>query len=330
MRSGLFTALSISLLVPSLAFAQSLGGLGDISPFTISVTPQYPAPYSTATLSFLSTSLDLANATLNVSVGGKSFYQGSAQPVAVTLGKAGSAADIVATLSVGDREYTQSVSIRPQDVAIIAEPIASAPPLYPGKSAVPLEGDVRVVAVASLRGAGGAALSPNALSYAWTVDDTRIANSSGIGKTAIIVASPMQYRTRNVSVIVTSSDGSLVGGASLALTPANPSVRIYENDPLLGIRFDRALRGTFSITGSESTLYAAPFALPTTGGAPLIRWFLNGGAAQTGNSITLRPSGSGQGSASLSLTAGAGQYAAAVADLSLIFGEKPSSNFFGL
>lgn len=331
MRLGLLTTFTLTLLLPLAASAQSLGGLGDTGQsFTLSSAPQYPAPYSVATLSFLSSSLDLSNSTLSVSVNGKGIYQGSVQPVSITLGKAGSVTNVVATISSDGANYSQTLSIQPEDVALVAEPISSAPPLYPGKSLVPLEGDVRVVAVANLKNAKGSSLDPATLSYAWTVDDTQIANSSGIGKESLIVASPLQYRVRNVSVAVMSQDGALVGGASFTLTPEEPLVRIYENDPLLGILYDHALLDSYAITDAESTLYAAPFSLPTTAGAPLLQWFLNGSVAQTGNSITLRPSGSGQGSASLSLVASAGESTTATANLSLSFGATSGSNLFGL
>ena len=174
--------------------------------------------------------------------------------------------------------------------------------------------------MANLADTSGKSTSPTTYSYAWTVDDTRIANSSGIGKSAIIVASPLQYRSRTVSVAVTNANGSQVGGASLSLSAEQPSLRVYENDPLLGIRYDRARSGSYTISSAEMTLYAAPFSLPTTGGAPFIQWFLNGSSVQTGNSITLRPTGSGKGKASLSLVASAGESNTATTNLSLIFG----------
>lgn len=332
MLSALLTAFTLSLLLPIAVSAQSLGGLGGISSeaFSLSVSPQYPAPYSQATVSLLSSSIDLTNSTVIASVGGKEIYKGSARPISVTLGKTGSVTNVKITVTSNGGSYSQTIKIQPQDVVIVAEPISSAPPLYQGKSLVPLEGDVRIVAMANLRDSGGKSASPTTYSYAWTVDDTRIANSSGIGKSAIIVASPLQYRSRTVSVVVTSANGSLVGGASLSLSAEQPSLRIYENDPLLGIRYDRALSGSYIIAGAESTLYAAPFSLPTTGGAPFIQWFLNGSSVQIGNSITLRPTGSGQGNASLSLTASSGDLTPITTVLSLIFGDKPSSNFFGL
>ena len=328
----LIVSVGIVLVLPLSSSAQSFEDLGDTSgnAFTLSARPQYPAPYSQATLSLLSSSLDLTNATMAVSLAGKEIYKGTVQPVTIPLGKAGSVANVNVTLFVNGLSYSQTLVIQPQDVVLVAEPVSSAPPLYPGKPSVPLEGSVRVVAMANLKDAGGKALNPNLLSYAWVVNDTQIANASGIGKQAIMVASPLQYRERSVSVTVQSQNGSLVGGASISLTAQEPVVRMYKNDPLLGIRFNHALSGSYAIAGSETTFYAAPFSLPITGGTPLIQWFLDGAAAQTGNSITLRPAGSGQGNSSLSLVASAGNSATASMNLLLSFGTQSGFNFFGL
>ena len=331
MRSQLLFVSIFSLLLPFAATAQSLDGLaGSGEPFTVSVSPRYPAPYSQATLSFLSSTLDLANANLTVSVGGKQVYQGNVKTVAIPLGRAGSVVSIAVTVTSAGTPYSQSLVIQPQDVSLIAEPNASAPVLYPGKPFIPIEGNTRIVAIANIRDAGGKTISAPSLSYTWSVDDTQIASASGIGKEAIIVASPLKYRERTVSVVVKSQNGSLTGGATLSMNPVEPMVRVYKNDPLLGILFDHALSGTFAIQDTEASLYGVPFSFPLLFGGPQIKWFLNRTEAQIGESITLRPAGSGKGDASLSVTASAGTSAEATTDVSLSFGAKPSSNFFGL
>ncbi len=332
MRFGLFTACAMLFLLPTIVSAQSIDGLGNTSSFSVSVLPQYPAPMSPATLSFLSSMIDLTNSSMTVSAGGKQIYAGSVQPVTVMLGKAGSVTSVEVTVTSAGTHYTQTIVLQPEDVSLVAEPLSSAPVLYPGKPQVPLAGNTRVVALANFADASGRTIDPSTLSYGWTVDGTEIANSSGIGKQSVIVASPVQYRTRTVSVIVQSQTGSLVGLSSLSLDPKDPSVRLYENDPLLGIRFEHALTSSYSIGGTEASLYAAPFSLPLSSGAPILQWFLDGTKAQTGSLITLRPTGSGQGSASLSLTAtvNTNSFTAASANLSVLFGAKPSTNFFGL
>lgn len=321
----------LALLLPSGAMAQLLGNTEDPSTsFTMGASPEYPAPYSKATVSFVSSFLNLANASVSVSVDGKEMYSGAVRPVAVTLGRAGKAVEVSATVSYNGSEYTQTLTLRPQDVVLIAEPLASAPALYPGKPRIPLEGTVRIVAIANVRNSEGAVVNPATLSYAWKVDETQLINSSGIGKTAIMVGSPLQHRGREVSVVVTNTSATLTGGASLSVLSEEPSVRVYENDPLLGIRFERSLSGRYAIGSTESTLFAAPFSFPTKGGQPLIEWFLNGSFAQSGNSITLRPSGSGEGTASLSVVASSGEYLKATNILPLSFGQTPRTSFFGL
>ncbi len=294
------------------------------------MSPQYPAPYSQVTVSELSSSLDLSGATMAVFAGGTQVYRGNVQPVAVTLGGAGVLMNVKVVISINGTQYSQTLSIRPQDVSLIAEPVSSAPPLYAGKPLVPLEGSTRMVAVANLRDGNGRTLDPGTLSYTWTVNGTQIASASGIGKDAIIVASPLQYRESTVSVAVENPSGSITGGASSSLTAEEPVVRIYKNDPLLGILYDHALADSYAITGTEASLYAAPFSFPTSAAAPALEWFLNGAAAQTGNSITLRPTGSGGGSASLSLVASSGDFIKATANLSLSFGAQTGGNLFGL
>lgn len=334
MRFGLFAAalLFSSFVLSSTADAQSFPGLGNINggTFSLSTSPQYPLPYSQITVSPASNSLDLTNATLTATVNGKETYKGSVRTFSVLLSGPGTVTNIHATIFSGGTSYSRTISIQPQDVTLIAEPISSVPPLYPGEPSVPIQGNVRLVAVADLRDANGTISNPTTDAYAWTVNDIHMPDASGIGKSSIIVPSPLQYREGNVSVVVTDSSSSLVGGASISLSAHEPLIRVYENDPLLGIRYGHALSGSYTISGSESTLYAAPFSLPITNGAPLVQWFLNGSSVQTGNSITLRPAGSGQGSASLSLTASTGNLTMATANLSLLFGLPVSSNPFGL
>lgn len=326
MRSIIFAALFL-LILPISVRAQTIGSTIDAQPVTLSILPQYPEPFGEVVVTPQSNSLDLTNSTMTVSVGGKNIYQGTVQPITVKLGKTGSITQVKVTLSTGGLTNSASAFIQPQDVILIAEPVSSAPPLYLGKPLVPIGGNVRVVAVANFKDARGAILKPSSLSYAWTVDNVQIGKSSGIGKSSLLVASPLQFRARTVSVTVTSSNGTLVGGSTISLVPQEPSVRIYRNDPLLGIQFNRALSGEYSITGAESSLYGAAFSFPVSGGTPLLEWSLNGTKAHTGNSITLRPSGSGEGAASISLTASSDGSGSATANLTVLFGKTASSLF---
>jgi hypothetical protein len=313
--------------------AQSFAGLSSSGPpaFTAALSPTNPAPYSTAILSVDSTVLTLANATLTVSVGGTQIYQGNVQDVQVPIGAPGALTAIRVTLASAGQSYSQLISIRPGDVSLVQEPLATVPLLYPGKPLLPFSGQVRLVAVAGFRTASGAAIDPATLSYSWSQDGSVIGSGSGIGQESVIVGAPLQYRSSSVSVTVSTQDGAQVGSASVALAPQASTVRIYASDPLLGIRFDHALAGRFAIKDTEASFYAAPYSFALSGSGPALTWFLNGSAVGSGSSITLRPTGSGAGSGSLSLSADEpANYESASASLSLSFGGTSGSNLFGL
>ena len=306
---------SLALLAPALAFAQ----LGTpLSPFTVSADPVAPAAHSSVTLTPVSGDIDITAATMTVSVNGTQTYSGNAVPVVVTLGAAGATATIVVRVETARGTYRQTLTL---------------PPFYRGKPLVPLGGSVRVVAVADLRTAAGVQLDPSSLSYAWTIDGSEAIGGSGIGKRVLIVDSPLQYRTRTVEVSVASPDGVRRGAAAIELAASDPTMRIYERDPLIGIRFDRAQGDSYALSGSEATFYAAPFSFPTALRAPALSWYVGGALSQTGNLITLRPTGGGQGQTTVSVTGASGgslDAPAASAALTVSFGNAGGGGLFGL
>jgi hypothetical protein len=274
--------------------------------------------------------IDISGATMTVTINGKQIINGDAAPFSLRMGDAGRTETVAISMKTAGGTYKQVVTVTPQDVVLVAEPLASLPPLYPGRPTIPVGGSVRVVAVADIRSANGTQLDPSTLAYAWSVDGSGA--GSGVGKRSIIVSSPLEYRASTVTVTVTSPDGTLIATDSTDLTPLAPVLRIYERDPLIGIRFEAALSDTFALAGSEATLYAAPFSYPTALSAPSLSWYVAGSLAQRGGFITLRPTGKGAGTASLTVTgaqSGSVDAPAASAALTVSFGKK-SSSIFGL
>ena len=77
MRPVFSVALALTLLIPLASSAQGIPTVGNTEPFTLSVDPQYPVPFSEAVLSANSSSLDLTNAVMTVTVAGAQLYRGS-------------------------------------------------------------------------------------------------------------------------------------------------------------------------------------------------------------------------------------------------------------
>jgi hypothetical protein len=318
----------VVLFAPLSAAAQFETGL---APFTLALDPLAPRAHTEVTITPISGQIDISTATMTVTAAGKQVYSGAARPTAVTVGNVGQNTAVVVTMKVGSATYTQKLSLVPQDVSLIIEPLSSAPPLYLGKPLVPLDGSVRVVAVADLRTSSGTQLDPLSLGYTWSVDGVTALNGSGVGRRVLIVDSPLQYRARNVSVTVTSPDRLYSAAASVDFAAAEPTIRVYERHSLLGIRYDRALGGSYALPGSEGTFYAAPYSFPTAlRPVPALEWYVSDILAQAGNLITLRPTGQGAGSASVVVRGAGGPSAVSSTGFTVTYGSSGGSGFFGL
>ncbi len=320
--------LALSVLLFGISFGAVHAQFTSSDPLTISISPQYPKPYDTVIVTPSSTLIDLASATVKVSVNGKvvSTFSGS-EGTSVTVGAPGVKTTITVTATTGGKTYKKSLVIATGDVALVVEPLSTAQPLYKGALLLAPQGRVRVIAIADLRGSSGARLNPNSLVYTWKLGNQILEADSGIGKNVLTAVAPQRYRDAQISVTVTSSDGSVVAQESTLLQPTDPIVRIYKTDPLLGTDFTRALAGTYTLAGSEESFRAVPYFF---GAPPTLSWVVGGQGSGTSDEVTVRTNGSGAGRSSLSLSARLTETHQSVTNtLGLLFGTAKSTNIFG-
>lgn len=330
MLRRVLTAILLLAVLLSLALAgfAAHAQLASTDALTLDVSPQYPAPYQTVTITPQSSSIDLSGSSLTYSVNGKVVQQGSGQQSAnISLGGPGSATTVTVTATYNGTPYSASVTLRPADVALILEPVSTTHPFYEGGALVGDQGNIRVIAMPDLRTSSGAQIPPSSLEYVWKNGDQVLESASGIGKSVLTASAPVKYRDSTVTVTVSTPDQSVVGQAAVLISPTDPVVRIYENDPLLGPRYETALPGSVTLTQNEDTYRAVPYYFTTV---PTLTWSLNGAASQTGQDITVRPAGGGGGTALLGVSASTGSLGqSASANLSVSFGQS-SGGLFGL
>lgn len=322
-----------TLVLCALAFgsfaATTNAQLSGAAPLVLTITPSYPRPYQTVTVVPQSSVIDLAGSAVTVSVNGAVVSRGTgSEPAYVTVGGPGTATTITVTAVANGQTYTKTVTMRPADVALIVEPLSTTHPFYEGGSLIAAEGRMRFVAVPDIRTSGGAAVSPANLVYTWRLGEQILQSSSGIGKSVLTASAPVRYRDAQVTVTVTTQDQSIVAQAAAYVSPADPLVRIYKLDPLLGPLFGTALSGTVSMSGTEESYRAVPYFFPE---APSVTWQVNGTPSDYDKDVTVRASGSGSGTAQLAVSAEAPAASqSASAALRIRFGEDRSFNFFGI
>lgn len=302
--------------------------ISSTNPLDLELNPPYPSPYQIVTVTPSSSMIDLSASTVTFKVNGKIVQQGSGGSAAsIAIGGPGSVTTVTVTAVNNGNTYTQSLTIRPADVALVVEPVSTTHPFYEGASLVGSDGNVRIIAMPDLRTSSGAQISPANLVYTWKNGDQVLQSNSGIGKSVLTASAPIRYRDTVVTVTVSSQDSSVVGQASVRISAGDPVIRVYENDPLLGPRYETALSNTTTLADSEATYRAVPYYFTSF---PSLTWQVNGTPSQTGQDITVRPSGNGKGTAVLGVSASSGTLGqAASANLSVTFGQQ-SSGLFGL
>lgn len=282
-------------LMPYSAVAQTT----QLVPFYIHLNPSYPQPHSSVSLSLSSNSISVINSTFTVTVNGTNVGTGTGrQPILFKTGDPGKSMLVIVKVTSGGKTYTQTVTLHPASVALIVEPVATAPAWYLGTPTIPPFGNVRLVAIPNMQ-VNNKQISSSALSYTWKIGNETL-KASGVGKNSVIIDSPLPYRENTVSVLVQNLQNTQTAQQAITLISGAPVVYIYKSNPLTGINYGHALSSVTSIGSVESTFAAVPYGFSLTGGLPTITWFLNGDDVQTGPSLTVRPKGAGTGSATLS------------------------------
>jgi hypothetical protein len=213
-------------------------------------------------------------------------------------------------------------------VALVVEPVSTTHPFYEGSGLVTSEGRVRIVAIPDIRTSPTHTIDPSTLTYTWSLGDQELESDSGVGKSVLDATAPEEYRDADVSVVVSSPDGSEMAEADTSISPTTPIVRIYQNDPLLGPLYDNALSGTVTMSDAEDTYRGVAYYFSET---PTMSWEVNGVPSASSQDITVRDSGSGQGSALLDFSTDDSSTEQSADDsITVNFGQTASGGIFGL
>jgi hypothetical protein len=293
---GLFLTLVLQVPVAHAQFSS------EEKPINSILTPTYPRPYQTATISPRSSLIDLTASTVVISVNGVVVQRGSGtQGAAVRIGGPGELTTIVVSVTAPTgKVYTDTILVRPADVALVVEPVTTVHPFYKGLPLTAPEGRVRLVAIPDIRTSPTASIDPSKLVYTWKLGERTLTDASGVGRSVLVASAPIKYRDATISLIVTSQDSSVVAQATAEISPRDPLVRMYPFDPLLGPNYDRAIETDYTLNATEGTLRAVPYFFATP---PTIEWSVGGVVQSAQRDITVRATGSGRGTTALEVKA---------------------------
>jgi hypothetical protein len=255
--SGAVLAFSAFLIAP-IAYAQiSLTGLE--RPLNLTISPEYPAGGETVDLSIKSYGIDLDRSIVTWYADGKQVAKGDGLvQTSIKAGALGSRTGItvVAVSADGITGSAQAV-IRPTEVDLLWNADSYVPPFFKGRALPGTSSTIHAQALVRFKHADGSFVSEKDVVYVWYKGSTQIA--SGRGKSTVTFAGPALFGADTVSVIATSADTAYKGRAEAHILSVDPSVELYENHPLFGVLYHRALVGSVATLENEQKLTAVPY-----------------------------------------------------------------------
>lgn len=264
-------------------------GIGDY--VSIESNPPSPGPNEAVTVSITSTSVDLDSATISWFVDGVLEKKAiGVKGYALTTKGPGSLTVVDVTIApLKGAMVKRRIVFQPAGVSLIWEAISYTPPFYRGKALNAFDGRVKMVAIPHFVRKSGGRIPPSELVYTWKKNGTVIGSVSGYGKNVFTPPDPISFSRGEsfIEVTTTAPGESMTAKDAVAIRPFTPKVLLYENDPLLGIRYEHALSGVFSLTKDEVALVGSPYFFSSRErAAPSLdyQWTMNG--APTKNQTT--------------------------------------------
>ncbi len=198
--------------------------------------------------------------------------------------------------------YAQTAS----NVDLLWQTNTYTPPFYKGKALYTTQSTVTVVAVPHIFTKNGTLLEPKDLVFTWKQDYKVMGSLSGFGVDSYSFKGAVLGKPTLIEVEISTPTEGSKAKQGLTLSARSPEAIVYENDPLYGILYNKAITSSFTLPSNEVKLTASPYFFSTDviGKNNLqYQWDINNAstANNTNKSIILRHGGDIAGSSNISL-----------------------------
>ncbi len=230
-------------------------------PLVINISPKNPNPNENVNISIDSYYANLDRSFITWTLNGRIIKSGNGEKsVSFTTGSLGNVSNIYLTIETIDgKTHNESIRIVPSEIDLLWEAETYTPWFYKGKALFSREAVVKVVADAILPGPGGQILSNSNVLYKWKINGKIRNDLSGYGKNVVFIKGTILAESINVEVEVSDVSGSISALKRRTIPVSSPAVIIYEDDPLEGVLFNKAVFSSLDLLGKEVALNAYPF-----------------------------------------------------------------------
>jgi len=227
----------------------------------LSITPANPAPGDQVTISASSYSLDLNRTKITWFVNGAEKETGMGlKDYYVQAGVAGKTMSVGALIVADDGTIIKKdVSFIPAGVDLLFEAISYTPPFYKGKTLNPSQGTVVVVAFPEVFDQNGKKFKTGDLVFDWKKDGLVQSAASGPGKNYFTFSGSIPAREAEVEVTASSIDKKITASSVINIQNISPKIIFYEDSPVYGMMFNKAIKSTVKMVADEFKVKAFPY-----------------------------------------------------------------------
>lgn len=273
--------------------------LGVIEQVSVTMIPSIPNPGDDVSIRVDSYSTNLNKASVVWMRNGEVIAQGEGLvAIRFTAPEAGERAviEMVAQKAEGGT-VSKKVTVAPAGLDLMYEPETYAPPFYEGRTRFTNSSRVRLVATPKFVDPDtGREIPADELVYTWRINGSVDQSISGYGRYVADVTGNLVSRGLDVELEAEAVRSSLRARTTLSIEDSQPDIAIYEDHPLYGVLFNRAVdadteRG-YPVSSTEVTLLAVPYSMDIRALAdPRVKytWLTDAGFGPNAPTVTFQP-----------------------------------------
>ncbi len=256
-----FTFLFSLVLTACMCTLVSAQSLSLEKPITLQISPENPEPHEMVHLTIQSYAIDLNRSDITWRANDTVIAQGAGiKEATFTTGDAGEETTIVVTAIDPDEEVGRVVaSVIPTEVDLLWDSDSYVPPFFKGRTPAGTGANVHLYAAARFPTLKGVFVSDSDIIYTWSQNGTILGSKSGRGRSSITIPGPALFGADSVKVDAETVDKTMRGSATAQIPAADTHLVLYENHPLFGILFHRAIIGDVNTKEKEQKVTVVPY-----------------------------------------------------------------------
>ena len=165
----------------------------------------------------------------------------------------------LSTLDGNAAATSQNPAVTSSPVDILVDADSYVPPFYRGRALPSAGTNLRLQAIPHFKGSDGSSVPTSNIIFTWKQDGRVAGNVSGLGKSSVILPAALLFGTTNIEVDAESTDHMSFGIATISVPSLEPTLILYQDNPLLGFTYYRAVGTTETINSTEMTFAVVPY-----------------------------------------------------------------------